>query len=416
MNSVMLSSYIDTVPNGDDEAYVYENLWTDYANELFTNVFLYLAIALVAILLAVGIFVKLKKPEALGSYAKGAGCIAGGFVLTVIVCMLALGFADISESGYTSYEGILGYVYIPSIILGAVVVLGLAASYICSLFGKRAFKVSLITFASVFAAALVALLVCLVIYLADGSAESNNSAVIDDTENIVLYVCAAGVIIVIAVLAWLFGRGEKKGFDSKSIAYAGICIAMSFALSYIKFFEMPQGGSLTLASLLPLMIYSYMYGVRKGVLAAFAYGILQAVQGIWFIHPAQFLLDYPVAFSAIGLAGMFSRVKKLEKLPQIKFALGAIVASAIRFISHVFAGVFAFSEYSTLDNVWVYSLGYNSFVFVDIAIAIVVGVIVFSARSFMVQVKHIQATAFTNMAYTDKAPEKTMAAESAHSV
>ena len=210
------------------------------------------------------------------------------------------------------------------------------------------------------------------------------------------------MIAVIAILAWLMGRGEKKEFDSRSVSYAGICIAMSFALSYIKFFEMPQGGSLTLASLLPLMIYSYMFGVRKGVLAGFAYGILQAVQGIWFIHPAQFLLDYPVAFSAIGLAGMFSRVKALKKAPQVKFALGAIVASVIRFASHVFAGVFAFSEYSTLDNVWAYSLAYNSFVFADIAIAIVVGVIVFSSRAFNAQVNKVQFIAFANGKYSDK--------------
>lgn len=398
----LLSSHIGTVPNGDDEAYVYENIWTDYATSLLTQVFLYAAIALAVILLAVGVAVRYKKPEGFEAYVKHALMIAGGFVLTVIVTMLALGFADIAENEYTDYDGILGLVYIPSIILGAVVVLGIAASYIASLYGKKPFKVTLIAFAATFGAALVALIVCLIVYLANGNAEANNGAVITDTENAVLYVCAVGVIAVIGVLAWLFGRGEKKGFDSKSISYAGICIAMSFALSYIKFFEMPQGGSLTLASLLPLMIYSYMFGVRKGVLAGFAYGVLQAVQGIWFIHPAQFLLDYPVAFAAIGLAGMFSRVKKLEKLPQIKFALGAVVASAIRFMSHVFAGVFAFSEYSTLDNVWIYSLGYNAFVFADIAIAIAVGVVVFSAKSFLVQVRHVQATAFVNKNYSDK--------------
>lgn len=402
MNFSLLVSYIGTVPNGEDDAYVYENVWTEYATNLLTYVFLYLAIALLVILLAVGIAVKFKKPEKFAAYVKNALLIAGGFILTVIVTMLALGFADIAENGYASYDGILGYVYIPSIILGAVVVLGLAASYVASLFGKKPFKITLISFAATFGAALIALLVCLIVYLASGNAESNNGAEITDTENAVLYVCAVGVIAVIGVLAWLFGSGEKKGFDSKSIAYAGICIAMSFALSYIKFFEMPQGGSLTLASLLPLMIYSYMYGVRKGVLAGFAYGVLQAVQGIWFIHPAQFLLDYPVAFSAIGLAGMFSRVKKLEKLPQIKFALGAIAASAIRFMSHVFAGVFAFSEYSTMDNVWVYSLAYNSFVFADIAIAIAVGVIVFSTRSFIKQVGRVHDTAFVNKTYTDK--------------
>ncbi len=398
MNFSLLSSYI----SGSDDGYLYEDVWTEYATTLFTYVFLFLAIALVVILLAVGIAVKLKKPEGFGAYVKHALFIAGGFVLTVIVTMFSLGIAEIFEKGYTSYDGILGYVFIPSIILGAVVVIGIIASYVTSLFGKKSFKIALISFAAAFGATLVALLACLVVYLASGEAEYNNGAEISTSENVMLYVCAVAIIAVVAVLAWLFGRGEKKGFNSKSLAYAGICIAMSFALSYIKFFGMPYGGSLTLASLLPLMIYSYMYGVRKGVLAAFAYGILQAVQGIWFIHPAQFLLDYPIAFSAIGLAGMFSRVKKLKKLPQVKFALGAIAASVLRFISHVFAGVFAFSEYSTMDNVWIYSLAYNSFVFADIAIAIAAGAIVFSAKSFIAHVTKIQASAFVNSRYSDK--------------
>lgn len=51
---------------------------------------------------------------------------------------------------------------------------------------------------------------------------------------------------------------------------------------------------------------------------------------------------------------------------------------------------------------WIYSLGYNAFVFADIAIAIAVGVVVFSAKSFLVQVRHVQATAFVNKNYSDK--------------
>ena len=83
---------------------------------------------------------------------------------------------------------------------------------------------------------------------------------------------------------------------------------------------------------------------------------------------------------------MFAKVKALDKLPQVKFALGAIVAGTLRFASHVLAGAFAFSEFSTLDNVWLYSLGYNAFVFPDIAISIVVGAILLSSKSFVKQI------------------------------
>ncbi|MDE6274284.1 MAG: energy-coupled thiamine transporter ThiT, partial [Clostridiales bacterium] len=174
--------------------------------------------------------------------------------------------------------------------------------------------------------------------------------------------------------------------DSSS---AAICVALSFALSYLKLWEMPQGGSVTFASLLPLMIYSYMFGTKKGVFAGLIYGVLQAVQDPWIIHPAQFLLDYPVAFAAIGVTGMFANMQKLEKLPQVQFALGAIVASVLRFVSHVLSGVFAFSAYAADAgmNVWAYSTAYNSFVFVDVALVIVAGVLAFSSPSLVKQAR-----------------------------
>lgn len=392
----LLSSYVEKIKIDGNSHYVYPDVWTEYAINFLTNVFLYSAIALLVVLIGAGVLVRLKKPEKFSGFLKVAGAIAGGFVITVIVCMLALGFAKINEKGYTEYDKILGYVLIPAVICGSVAVAGIAAAYISSLFSKRAFKITLITAGSLFGAAVIALLICLAVYFAAGAAEDNNGAEITNSENLILYVSAVALVVIIGLGAFFLGKGEKREFDSKSISYAAVCIASSFALSYIKFWQMPQGGSLTLASLLPLMIYSYMYGVRKGVLAGAVYGVLQAIQDPWLIHPAQFLLDYPVAFAAIGLAGMFAKFKSLEKLPQIQFALGAIVAAILRFAAHVLSGVFAFSEYSTLDNVWIYSMGYNSFVFIDMAISIAAGAIVFSVKAFTAQVRRIQATALTN--------------------
>jgi thiamine transporter len=168
---------------------------------------------------------------------------------------------------------------------------------------------------------------------------------------------------------------------------------------------MPQGGSVTLASLLPLMIYAYMYGPRKGVLAGFIYGILQAIQDPWIIHPAQFLLDYPLAFACIGTAGLFARVKPLQKFPQIKFALGAIVAAVLRYASHVLSGTFAFSTTPGSGDAWIYSLAYNSFVFVDLAIVIVVGILVFSVPSFVKTVDRVQANAIAKKSETSEKAE-----------
>lgn len=390
----LLSAFSDSITSEDGtEYFLYGEVWTEYAVNLMTQVFLYTAIALAVIAIGAGIFVKFKSPEKLTGFLKLAGAVAAGFVITVIVTMLSLGAAEIAEKGYDKYAKILNLVLIPCAVLSGVAVLGIVASYIASYFDKKVFKITLISAVSVFGAALIAVIVCLAVYFSGGTAEDNNGAVITTTENAMLYVSAAALIAVIAVVAVFTGRSFKNGYDSKSIAYAAVCIAASFALSYIKFFQMPQGGSITLVSLLPLMIYSYMFGVKKGVAAGAVYGVLQAVQDPWIIHPAQFFLDYPIAFAAAGLAGVFARLKPLDKLPQVQFALGAVAATVLRFASHVLAGVFAFSEYSTLDNVWAYSMAYNSFVFVDIAITVIAGAIIFSVKSFAAQVKRIQLNA-----------------------
>lgn len=236
-------------------------------------------------------------------------------------------------------------------------------------------------------AGLVAVLVCMAIYFASGEAEDMNWVSVDLMENIGLYVSTVVLVAIVAGLGVFCGKDDKKGFDSKSITYAAICIALSFALSYIRIVKLPQGGSVTIASLLPLMIYSYMFGTKKGVFAGFIYGILQAVQDPWIVHPAQFLLDYPIAFAAIGLAGIFAGK---DFLPQIKFVAGGIVASVLRYAAHIFSGAFAFSEYAGDEGAWVYTLTYNSFVFVDIAIVLVVGAIIFSMPSVNKEIERVR--------------------------
>ncbi len=376
----LLTAYTGTVPNadGDGESYLYGDIWTSYAKEKLSAVFLWATVALAVLLIAVGLFVWLKRQDRFKRFLGVATALAVGFAGAVIVTMLSLEFMDMAESG-----AVFDLVLYPAVVLGACVVLSAAALYVTYLLGEKPFRIGKIVALSLVGAAGVAFLVCLGVYLASGDGENNNGVVITATENALLYVCAAALIALLVFFALFFGRKEKKGFDSKSVAYAAVCIAMSFALSYLSVFHLPQGGSVTIASLLPLMIYAYMFGVKKGVFAGFVYGILQAVQDPWLIHPAQFLLDYPIAFACIGLAGLFANVKKLDKFPQIQFALGAIVASALRFISHVLSGVFAFSEYAGDLNPWVYSLGYNSFVFADIAIVIAVGIVIFCSPAIV---------------------------------
>ena len=403
----LLSAYSGTQTavdeNGEEYTqYIYDDIWTSFAKDGLGYVLLWLVVAFAVVLLAVGIFIRIKRSDFFRTYVKYAVAFATGLAVVILVAMLSLEFFDMSESG-----SVFELVLVPSAVLFGAVVLGTAATYVASLYSKKAFKISLWTTLGVFAAAVIALIVCISVYYSSGQAAENNWADPALINDLGLYLAMAGLIVALALLTFFFGRKDRKGFDSRTISYAAVCIAMSFALSYLAPIHLPYGGSVTIASLLPLMIYSYMFGVRKGVFAGAIYGLLQVIQDPWILHPAQLLLDYPIAFAGIGLAGMFRGVEKFRKMPQVSFLLGALVGSVIRYLAHLFAGVFAFGQFAAdygFDSDWLYSLTYNSFVFADIAIAIVVGIFVFSSKSFMTVVDRYNRPAKPAAAQVAAAP------------
>lgn len=155
------------------------------------------------------------------------------------------------------------------------------------------------------------------------------------------------------------------------IANASLCIALSFILSYVKLYEMPQGGSITLASMIPILMFSYAYGVAPGLMIGFAYGLLQFIQGGWFIHPVQFLLDYPLAFSMLGFAGIG------RKLPDSWGMFpGILTAVFLRFLCAFLTGVFFWGESISEQSIWIYSAVYNgAYLIPETIICIVIAMI-----------------------------------------
>ena len=131
---------------------------------------------------------------------------------------------------------------------------------------------------------------------------------------------------------------SRKTWNAKSLAFAALSIALSFILSYIKIFRMPNSGSVTLASMLPLMLFAASYGVGPGLLAGAAYGLLQYLQGGYFVHPIQFLLDYPIAFALIGLAGLYKYMPKAWSQWSIYAAM--VLGALGRCLSATLAGNF----------------------------------------------------------------------------
>ncbi|MDO5047519.1 MAG: energy-coupled thiamine transporter ThiT [Anaerococcus sp.] len=164
----------------------------------------------------------------------------------------------------------------------------------------------------------------------------------------------------------------NKNWTVKMVVEAGLAIALAFVLGNIKIFTMPQGGSITAGQMIPLVIFALRYGLVKGLLLGAVYGLVDMMIGGYVIHPAQGLLDYPLAFAALGLAGIFSR--EFMKSGSIKpVFVGTFIGVLVRFVCHVLTGVIFFASYAGEQNVWIYSAIYNgSFLLVEFLITAII--------------------------------------------
>lgn len=331
---------------------------------------LYLAVALVAAFIVVGLLVWFFKREKFNDYKKYAIGITTGFATTMVVVFAYVKF----QCNIDDMQAKLFYPILATLITA---VAGAIAMLVSSLFNDKAVKISLIVTAALLLGCFIATMVLMAQYYGDIAEYYPNA-------NLVGMIVSAVVFMVIMVVMWFVGD-KRKMSDTRSIVYGAISIALSFALSYAKLFKLPQGGSVTFASLLPLMVYCCMFGTRRGLVVCTIYGVLQALQDPFIIHPMQFLLDYPLAFGLIGVSGIFMEKGVFKEKKIVAFLLGGIIAVVLRYACHVCSGVFAFADYADLDkygSAIVYSMAYNSFTFVDMALALVAGSTLFASKSF----------------------------------
>jgi thiamine transporter len=143
--------------------------------------------------------------------------------------------------------------------------------------------------------------------------------------------------------------GETR-FDTKVLAEVSVMVALSLVLNFIKVYQLPQGGSITLGSMVPVLLISFRRGPKVGVFSGVVFGMAQMLLDGWFYSPVGMFLDYPLAFGALGLAGIF------RKTPLI----GVVVSLATRFLSHFISGVVFFGMYAPEGmSPLIYSAVYN---------------------------------------------------------
>lgn len=149
-------------------------------------------------------------------------------------------------------------------------------------------------------------------------------------------------------------------FSTRALVEAGMAIALAVVLDRFPLFKMPQGGSITAGSMIPIFLVALRHGTGLGVTAGAVFGLIQLMWGGEIYHPIQAALDYPIAFGLLGLAG----------LPGPAW-LGLAAGVAARYAAHVISGVVFFGSYAPAgQNVWVYSIVYNgSYYLPDLAVS-----------------------------------------------
>lgn len=145
-------------------------------------------------------------------------------------------------------------------------------------------------------------------------------------------VALIGCVIILIVLI----KAKKIEITTQLITRIGIALALATVLKVFRLYHFPQGGSVTLGSMVPILIIAFMYGPLVGFLTGFLYGIITLFMDPYILHPVQVLFDYPLPFLALGLAGFF----KQNKL------LGTSVAIFGRFICHFISGVAFFGSFA----------------------------------------------------------------------
>lgn len=168
----------------------------------------------------------------------------------------------------------------------------------------------------------------------------------------------------------------------RTLCECAMMVALAFALSYAKIFEMPLGGSVTICSMLPIMLIGIKYGPVIGLGTGFVYSITQLLQGLaagnvfpylytWQAVVICIAFDYILPFTIIGLAGVFG---KKGIMPYV----GMFSVTIVRLVCHVVSGVTIWKSAMPpeFNNAWVYSIAYNgSFLLPDFAICLAAAIV-----------------------------------------
>ncbi len=179
-----------------------------------------------------------------------------------------------------------------------------------------------------------------------------------------------GIILFVLAIIFASKYSEKGKITTRQLVFCAMAMALAFLTSYIKLYELPWGGSVTLCSMLFIVLIANWYGVGTGILVGLAYGILQFLQGPYVLSFFQVGCDYIFAFAALGIAGFFAK----QNHGLLK---GYICAVLARGVFHTIGGYLYWMSYMP-DNFpaslkSVYPIVYNySYLLIEAVITIII--------------------------------------------
>ncbi len=142
---------------------------------------------------------------------------------------------------------------------------------------------------------------------------------------------------------------NARSSRTANLVTGGVLVALATALSFIKVFDLPYGGSITLCSMLPVMLFSYRAGVKWGLGAGFVFSVLELLFGLDGLKgisgatvAGSIFLDYLLAFTVLGLAGLFRG--RLRNTP-LAFTLGCLAAMALRYVCSILSGWLLWAQF-----------------------------------------------------------------------
>jgi thiamine transporter len=154
---------------------------------------------------------------------------------------------------------------------------------------------------------------------------------------------------------------------TKTLTFSAICLALAVVLGQIPIFQAPFGGSVSPMSMFFITFIGYLFGAKIAIISGIAMGLLNLSLGGWIFHPMQVLLDYPLAFGALGLSGLFKDYK-------YGLYIGFIVGALSRFVFHFLSGRIFFYTFAPEGwNYSLYSAVYNiSYIGIEMALTLII--------------------------------------------